>query len=736
MALELRNYQEEALNGVRRLFAQGKRRVCCVLPCGTGKTALFAYMARRHVLTHQNPHVLFLVHRRELVDQTIGTFSKFGIPMDGIEVAMAQTITRHLDAQKRPTFLICDECFPKGTSILTEEGFKDISELQNGDLVASLGKKGVEYRRIIHVFKKTPHSLVKIQAGNKEVICTDNHPFMTKEGWKSAGSLRTGEEILLFNVWQGNRLIFTNKRTKKIHKKKRLRILFKGLPIQTCFDDYEQDKQKICFKKDEGTQSNAKRRCKEKTIGFFTCHGLETSYSWRKWNRINKASRKADKCFETKRHCLLHGISLSNKMQTAINLSDLLQSRHSNNRQYDMDRNRWGVSQFIKNKRKRQKEIGLLDWKRVDSVEVQKPTSDGTFGGLCADGIVYNIEVEGNHNYFANGFLVHNCHHYTSKTFASILERFPVACVGLTATPARLDGTGLGTMFDGMYVGPDPDWFVHKGYLSEYDYFAPDVNLYDAEWKPRGSDFDQNDASAQLDRIGIYGDVMKYLDPKRKTIVYSPTVDMSRKVASAIGDIARHFDGDTPKKERDETMQAFRDGKIRVLCNCDLIGEGVDVPDCDCVMLLRPTKSTALYIQQSMRCLRPNPGKRAVIYDFVGNVFRHGMPTQHRDWTLSGRIKCVKASEGRDVAVRQCGSCLRVYAGHGRICPYCGFDNGQTRKEIEQDRKASLKQIRALERDERKKAWTFEQLVDIGRRRGYKNPVGWAYYVMKGRERR
>ena len=437
MALELRDYQEDALNGVRRLFAQGKKRVCCVLPCGTGKTALFAYMARRHVLTHQNPHVLFLVHRRELVDQTVGTFSKFGIPMDGIEVAMAQTITRHLDDEKEPTMIVADEL-----------------------------------------------------------------------------------------------------------------------------------------------------------------------------------------------------------------------------------------------------------------------------------------------------------HHYVSNTFRRILDAFPCPMVGLTATPARMDGTGLGEICDAMYVGPDPDWFVHKGYLSEYDYFAPDVNLYDAEWKPRGSDFDQNDASAQLDRIGIYGDVMKYLDPKRKTIVYSPTVDMSRKVASAIGDIARHFDGDTPKKERDETMQAFRDGKIRVLCNCDLIGEGVDVPDCDCVMLLRPTKSTALYIQQSMRCLRPNPGKRAVIYDFVGNVFRHGMPTQHRDWTLSGRIKCVKASEGRDVAVRQCGSCLRVYAGHGRICPYCGFDNGQTRKEIEQDRKASLKQIRALERDERKKAWTFEQLVDIGRRRGYKNPVGWAYYVMKGRERK
>ena len=513
--------------------------------------------------------------------------------------------------------------------------------------------------------------------------------------------------------------------------------MFKGLPIQTCFDDYEQDKQKICFKKDEGTQSNAKRRCKEKTIGFFTCHGLETSYSWRKWNRINKASRKADKCFETKRHCLLHGISLSNKMQTAINLSDLLQSRHSNNRQYDMDRNRRRIPQELEGSESRQKEIGLLDWKRVDSVEVQKPTSDGTFGGLCADGIVYNIEVEGNHNYFANGFLVHNCHHYTSKTFSRILDRFPAPCVGLTATPARLDGSGLGQIFDSMWTGPDPDWFVERGWLSEYDYFAPKVNLYDAKWMPKGADFDQQDASDKLDKIGIYGDIRKYLDPKRKTIVYAPTVAMSRKVAEEIGPLARHFDGDTPKAERDATMDAFRRGDIRVLCNCELIGEGVDVPDCDCVMLLRPTKSTALYIQQSMRCLRPNPGKRAVIYDFVGNVFRHGLPTQHHEWSLNGRVKAHKETEAEDdFAIRICSACMRAYRGKDRICPYCGHDNGKTRAEIEEEKEAELEQIRELKRDERKKAWTFEQLVELGRSRGYRNPVGWAYCVMRGRERK
>ena len=436
--MELRDYQKKALSGVLSLFRKGKRRVCCVLPCGTGKTVIFAYMARQHIVKHPEGYVLFLVHRRELVQQAKDTFKRLAIPMDNIEIAMAQTVTRHLSRQKRPTFVICDEC-----------------------------------------------------------------------------------------------------------------------------------------------------------------------------------------------------------------------------------------------------------------------------------------------------------HHYTSKTFSRILDRFPAPCVGLTATPARLDGSGLGQIFDAMWTGPDPDWFVERGWLSEYDYFAPKVNLYDAKWMPKGADFDQQDASDKLDKIGIYGDIMEYLDPRRKTIVYAPTVAMSRKVAEEIGPLARHFDGDTPKAERDATMDAFRRGDIRVLCNCELIGEGVDVPDCDCVMLLRPTKSTALYIQQSMRCLRPNPGKKAVIYDFVGNVFRHGLPTQHHEWSLNGRVKAHKETDAEDdFAIRICSACMRAYRGKDRICPYCGHDNGKTRAEIEEEKEAELEQIRELKRDERKKAWTFEQLVELGRSRGYRNPVGWAYCVMRGRERK
>ena len=121
----------------------------------------------------------------------------------------------------------------------------------------------------------------------------------------------------------------------------------------------------------------------------------------------------------------------------------------------------------------------------------------------------------------------------------------------------------------------------------------------------------------------IYGDIKKYLDPSRKTIIYSPSVDFSKSL-NALGVV--HVDGTTPLVERNDIINKFRTGEIMHLTNVDLFGEGFDIPDCEVVILLRPTKSTTLFIQQTMRALRFVENKRATIYDLVGNVFTHGLP--------------------------------------------------------------------------------------------------------------
>jgi superfamily II DNA or RNA helicase len=327
-------------------------------------------------------------------------------------------------------------------------------------------------------------------------------------------------------------------------------------------------------------------------------------------------------------------------------------------------------------------------------------------------------------------------HHAKAKSWYNIIDYFEdVPMVGLTATPIRRDGKALGDIFDDLVVGESAESLIKDGWLSEYDYYAPKTEQL--EYKMRGMDFDMDDVTAQLMKSKIYGKVENYIDPNKKTIIYCPSVAFSKALCDRTG--AVHFDGNTPKKERDRIVATFRKGDIRVLSNVDLIGEGFDVPDCDTVILLRPTMSLSLYIQQSMRCLRPRPGKRATIYDLVGNCYRHGLPTESREWALKGRMRTSNASGEPDILVRRCDACMLVYSGTHRQCPYCGHDNGKTKREIEQERTAELERVEKLERkrkrQEQGRAQTLSELVAIGKARGYKAPYYWAKRVLASRKK-
>ena len=329
-------------------------------------------------------------------------------------------------------------------------------------------------------------------------------------------------------------------------------------------------------------------------------------------------------------------------------------------------------------------------------------------------------------------------HHSTSKTWTRIIDAFPnVPIVGLTATPCRLDGKPLGDIYQAMTIGISAKELIELGYLCHYDYYAPKIDLEDANWEVKGSDYDMQSVEESFDKASIYGDVLKYINQNRKTIIYAPTIKFSKQLIANIPG-AVHFDGDTPKQEREDIINKFRSGEIRVLSNVNLIGEGFDCPDCDCVILLRPTMSTALYIQQSMRCLRPAPGKRAVIYDLVGNVFRHGLPDDDREWSLSKHVKPHKNTDS--LSIRECKNCFRVYPGNQRVCPYCGFDNGKTKKEIEIEQQAELERITELkkkqERMEVGRCKDFQSLVALAKRRGYKNPVYWANTILMARNKK
>lgn len=332
--------------------------------------------------------------------------------------------------------------------------------------------------------------------------------------------------------------------------------------------------------------------------------------------------------------------------------------------------------------------------------------------------------------------ILDECQHSTSKTYLRLIKKYPNSFIlGLTATPCRLTGQPLGDIFDAMVSSVTTEELINRGYLASYDYYAPKTNADFTKVKIKTGDFVGTEIEKIMSTSTIYGDIIrnyKRYANNKKTIIYCATIEYSKKIEQLFagnGYTIKHFDGKTPKSERDRIIKDFRDDKIKILTNVDLIGEGFDVPACECCILLRPTQSLSLYIQQATRCLRPQGNKRAIIIDFVGNVFTHGMPTENRDWSLKQKIENKNLNREQDVLVRQCKQCFKCYKGINPICPYCGYDNGKTQRQLKEEKKAELEKIERIEKKKRKeelKNKSYEELVRIGYQRGYKSPEYWA----------
>lgn len=330
-------------------------------------------------------------------------------------------------------------------------------------------------------------------------------------------------------------------------------------------------------------------------------------------------------------------------------------------------------------------------------------------------------------------------HHCLAQGYRRIYEAFPdVHCVGVTATPVRLNGGGLGDVNDDLILGPTVKELIARNCLAPFDYYAPQV----ADLKglrSKAGDFDADKAAQLLDKPKIYGDIVRHyreLAGGKKAVCYCPTVRYSQTVAEefcAAGIRVRHIDGNTPKAERQAAIDGFRRGEISVLCNVDLISEGFDVPDCGAAILLRPTKSLTLYIQQAMRCMRYQPGKRAIIIDHVGNVFRHGLPDIDREWKLDA-----KKETKREAAVKQCPACFYTYFPNGKhTCPKCGYQkpaqDGKGRRTPEEEKEIRLRRITERVRAYRspEECSSVSELMAYAKKMGYK--PGWGYYQAKQR---
>lgn len=284
----------------------------------------------------------------------------------------------------------------------------------------------------------------------------------------------------------------------------------------------------------------------------------------------------------------------------------------------------------------------------------------------------------------------------TSKTWGGILTPLVDAGakgLGLTATPLRLDGKGLGVNSDGyadcLIIGPTPRWLINNGNLSDYRIFAPptDLDLTNVKMSEARGDYQESSLKAEMDKSTIVGDVVDHylkIANGKPGLTFTVGVDMAEKVAAQYrerGIPAVALSGKTHDTERTQAIKDIKSGKILQIVNDMLFTEGTDLPCVEVVTFARPTQSYSLYCQMFGRALRPFPGKKyAVIIDAVSNVKRHGLPDKPREWTLDAREKRSSAGPNDAQATRTClgtqdvPGCYAVFERFLKACPYCGLE--------------------------------------------------------------
>jgi DNA repair protein RadD len=284
--------------------------------------------------------------------------------------------------------------------------------------------------------------------------------------------------------------------------------------------------------------------------------------------------------------------------------------------------------------------------------------------------------------------VIDEAHHATASTYRKILDAFPKArLLGVTATPQRTDGTGLGDIFERMVEGPSMAELMERGALAPYKLFGPPPKADLSGVKITRGDFDAKQAAAAMDRATVTGDAVEHyrrLAPGKRALAFCVSREHARHVAETFagaGIPAENIDGTT--KDPNAMIGRFERGETLVLSSCDLISEGFDVPAVEAAILLRPTQSVIIYLQQPGRALRPHPGKEAaIILDHVGNFRMHGFPDDPRAWTLEGRKKGERVQVGR-IPVTTCSSCFAAYRPQLDRCPHCGELRDQSGRTVE-----------------------------------------------------
>lgn len=260
--------------------------------------------------------------------------------------------------------------------------------------------------------------------------------------------------------------------------------------------------------------------------------------------------------------------------------------------------------------------------------------------------------------------VIDEAHHSSARTYGTILDAYPNAfLLGVTATPARVDGQGFKYIYDDLICGPSVSWLIEQGYLCKFKLFAAAAQIRLKKGiRTTAGDYNQQDLAEAIDTSLVMGDLIatwrKYAQDKR-TVVFTVDIKHSQHIAAAYnqaGIPAEHLDGETPEPERKAILERFRAGETLILSNCGLLGEGLDVPAIEAVQCVRPTRSLVLWLQIIGRALRPSPGKdHAIVIDHTENWKHHGLPDEDREWSLEPvSLKTLRFNQ-------QCSECNHIF---------------------------------------------------------------------------
>ena len=699
-----RDYQHEAVASTLKHIEAGSKGILLALATGTGKSVIAGMLA-----THMET-MLFIVDREELAFQAkeklesitqrrvaleCGTeYKAFKTSPDAkFVVAMSQSLIRRLSAYgpNRFDYIMEDECFPAGTMV----GGVPIETIKVGDQVESFNheSQAVEYRTVVRISSRETKQLVRVVLKNgHSFVCTKCHPFFASGEYIQAIDLNSSHVLFQVNsdVSQGKTIRnfvrgvqysdssiggYTPTASSVQSEENWSDILFKGLHDGKCqeaeFRKDGENKQKVRQKTYVRTQSYATER--EQGEGFTSNEGTPIVSSLWKRNRHDYSSDYNERGAVGNVSGSCGRVCNSNKDE--VSYAEIIRDGSVVSGKQDVYRDRRSKSLPTGKTRAGQEEGRIHSWHRVDYVEVLEQTSDGEFGGLCPGSVVYNLEVEGNHNYFVDGYLVHNCHHSVAATRTAIRNHFTGsrATIGYTATPKRADGRAAGEVYDTVAFKMDAMEGTELGWLTPFRSRVLACNEMDLrQVKLSCGEFNQAALRLQLEKQAVVERIARQtvaIADGRQTVIFAQTVEQSKAIdrfLRSIGERSTHVDGKLPKFARRDRLSRFSNCEHQFVVNCSLIEEGVDVPGIEVVAMAAPVRSTPKFIQRCGRGLRPvidltgtTPEQRrqqiagsrkpwCTVIDFIGQMDEHCSSMCFSGDLLGGEFD----DEERKVAIR------------------------------------------------------------------------------------